>query len=269
VEKFPHLHTEQNRFFALSRHRNAAKSNAHFIAVSNQTKKDFIEIYGVDPQRISVVHHGVAIEQIDSVNEDMREKCLRKFGLSNERFVLFVGTLEPRKNLVNLIRAFAGIRNSQTDLKLVIVGMKGWRYEEIFEQIDYCNLREKFLWLGYLDEADKYALMKACEFFVYPSLYEGFGLPVLEAMACSKAIVTSENSAMSEFSKGAAIFVDPKKTDQLGGAMLELLTNEELKKNMSTQAREIAEKMSWKKCALDVLDVYKRTFAELNSEKTP
>lgn len=255
IEKFPEMHTAQNRFFANKRHQRLAQSKSYFVAVSEHTKNDFIEYYQVESERIRVIHHGVApYFNPQNTNDQLLTK---KYNLYRPYF-LYLGTLEPRKNLIRLIKAFKEFKNDQQNqLELVIAGKKGWQWKEIFTTVEKLQLQNELKFLGYVAEQDKPALINGAEAFLYPSLYEGFGLPVLEAMACGKAVVTSKNSSLSEIAGDAAILVNPAKITELAAAMTTLIKQPDLKAALAAKAIIQAKKFSWQKSAAAHLAFYR------------
>lgn len=252
IEKFPELHLGENKFFSNLRHKRLAKSNAHLIAVSESTKQDFVDYYGVNPARISVVHHGVSPEYKPEINNT---EVKAKYGIEGEYF-LYLGTIEPRKNLVRVLEAFREFKkNSKSGLKLVLAGGLGWGYEEVLALAG--EMKQDVILTGYVDEKDKPALLCGAECLVYASLYEGFGLPVLEAMACGLPVITSQNSGMSEVAGDAAIFVNPETSMDIYEALVEISKNGNLAGKLSQKGIERAKCFSWEKCAEETKKVYK------------
>ena len=181
-----------------------------------------------------------------------------KYGLERP-FVLFVGTLEPRKNIPSLIRAFESLCQQLPDeqeLDLVLAGKKGWLFEDILKTIGTSPQRERIVYLDYVPDAELPALYRQSEFLVYPSLYEGYGFPVVEAMACGTPVITSNTSSMKEVADGAAILVDPADTDELAGAMLELVVKPSERETLTRLGLERAKRYSAAITAEAVLQLY-------------
>lgn len=249
------------------------KKAEKIIAVSGHTKKDIIEIFVVNPGKIEVIYEGVETEDPSPEKEtvcglenkicfdDMKEK----YGLEEE-YVLFLGTVEPRKNIVALVRAFAALaeRNKEIGEKyqLVLAGAKGWKYKDVFSEIEKAKKKigevNLIKYLGYIPAGDKVALIKHSSCFVFPSLYEGFGLPVLEALSLGVPTITSNVSSLPEVAGGAAITVDPRKTEDLSAALEKVLSDENLRASLSREGKKQAGKFSWEKCAGETLEVYKK-----------
>ncbi|MDD3102365.1 MAG: glycosyltransferase family 1 protein [Patescibacteria group bacterium] len=225
--------------------RNAKK----IITISESTKKDIIKYFPIAPENISVIYPAVADSFRFIDDRQKRKSVLDKFSLP-EKFILFVGTLEPRKNLVRLISAYHKLTDG---CPLVIVGKKGWDYQEIFDKIKELNLGEKVIFLNYVSNEDLPYLYNGAVCFVYPSLYEGFGLPILEAMACGTPTVTSNISSLPEAAGEAAILVDPCNIDDITRDLSKILTDENLRQDLREKGLKQAQKFSWQKTAQEVL----------------
>jgi len=223
------------------------------IADSYATKKDIIEYFGIREEKIRVVHLGVESRfcPIDNV-----ESFRLKSNLPS-KMILNVGTLEPRKNVVTLIKAFRKLREKGLkDYKLVIAGNKGWLYEEIFKEVAHSDLKKEILFLGVVKDEDLPLLYNCADIFVYPSLYEGFGLPPLEAMACGIPVITSNTSSLPEVIGDAGIMVDPTNINSLCESMYILLKDKELWNRMRNMGLERSKLFSWDKTAKKILTVY-------------
>jgi len=264
IEKFPELHLKENKFFASRRHEKIAKSGMPIIAVSEHTKDDFVEHYGIDPNLIKVIYHGKneiykPIKNLETIN-----KVLQTYEI-NKPYFLYIGTLEPRKNISRLIDAFYALK-SQENLPhmLVLAGQKGWHYESVFQRIDEYGLKDDVKYIGFVKEEEKPTLMNAAEAFVYPSLYEGFGLPVLEAMACGVPVISSQSSSIPEITgKDGAILVNPKNTEELSSAMLKIVKDRSFAEELAQRGLKRSKDFSWDKCAQETFDFYRN----INSQK--
>jgi len=226
----------------------------HVIAVSKATGHDLINLYHTPPEKISVLYHGVT-PKFKPVRDKSRLAAVRqKYGLGSSPFILSVGTIQPRKNHRRLIRAFGQLDHQYS---LVIAGEKGWLYQEIFKEVARLGLQNRVHFTGFVDDADLPALYSAATLFAYPSLYEGFGLPVLEAMACGTPVVTANQSSLPEVAGTAGLMVDPKKTDAIASAMAQVLTNPDLHKKLSDAGQIQATKFTWAAMAQNLLELYK------------
>jgi glycosyltransferase involved in cell wall biosynthesis len=176
----------------------------HILADSHATQRDLTRLLGVPAERISVIYPGVD-EQFCPLPASASAPVRRRLGLP-DTFLLFVGTLEPRKNLVRLLEALHRLPNAPP---LVLAGRRGWLYDEVFAAVERLHLHERVCWLDFVEDTDLPALYNLAEAFIYPSLYEGFGLPVAEALACGTPVVTSRLASLPEVAGDAAILVDP------------------------------------------------------------
>lgn len=224
------------------------------ITDSNSTKKDLINYFKIPEGKIRVILLA-ADEKFKPLNNKEIREAKQKYSL-NFPFILYVGTLEPRKNIPSLIKAFYKLKKKNLQYKLVIAGKKGWKYKEIFETIDKLNLQNDVVFTGYVSDEGLPALYNAADLFVYPSIYEGFGLPPLEAMACGTPVITSNTSSLPEVVGDAGIMVDPYDVDGLADAMHEVLADGGLRANMIKKGLERAKMFSWEQCAKETLEVY-------------
>ncbi|MBM2849170.1 MAG: hypothetical protein HW418_2112 [Anaerolineales bacterium] len=228
----------------------------HVLADSQATRADLVELYRTPAEKISVLYSGVH-ESFQPVTDLAAVRA--RYSLGDAPFVLAVGTLQPRKNYVRLIQAFAAISNLQprtSNLHLVIAGDKGWRYDAIFAEVEKLGLRDRVMFPGFVADADLPALYSAARVLAYPSIYEGFGLPMLEAMACGTPVVTSTASCMPEVAGDAALLVPPTDVDALAAALDRALTDEALRADLIARGRARARQFSWAKSAQQLLGIY-------------
>ena len=238
-------------YYRLSRAINL-NSYDKIIVNSETTKKDLIMHLGVPEDRILVTLLGrderfVPIDNI-SRNQIVREK----YGLP-ESYLLFAGTLEPRKNISRLLEAFARGKAREV-LKLVITGKKGWLYKEIFATVKRLNLEERVIFTGFVDDDDLPCVYSMARVFVYPSLYEGFGLPVLEAMACGAPVITSNVSSMREVAGEAAVLVDPVRVEALAQSIDEVALSDSTHGRLCQASLVRAKEFTWEKTARQTLE---------------
>lgn len=218
-----------------------------FIAASQNTKKDLIKYFDIDSEKIEVVYEGVT---------EKFKPCKQK----KHDFILAVSTLEPRKNFKRIIESYIHLKEKfNISEDLVIVGKKGWYFKDILRIPPRYEKHIDFR--GYVSEKDLIELYQSAKIFVYPSLYEGFGLPVLEAMACGCPVITSKVSSLPEVAGDAAILVNPNDVNALAEAMHEVLTNENLQERLAVMGLERAKKFSWKQCAAETIRVYEKAVA--------
>ncbi|VVB55591.1 D-inositol-3-phosphate glycosyltransferase [uncultured archaeon] len=230
------------------------------ITVSNNTKTDLIKCFSIPGDKIKVIYLAADKIYYRRTNDEIIP-IKKKYGL-NSKIILYIGTLEPRKNVVGLIKSFHILKNLGLEHKLVIVGRKGWGYIEIFECVKKLNLQKDVIFLGYVPTEDLPAMYSMSDLFVYPSFYEGFGLPPLEAMACGCPVIASNTSSLPEVVGDAGIMIDPYNIDELSEAMYSVLINEMDRKDMIKKGLERAEMFSWKKTAEETLEVYEEVFNE-------
>jgi glycosyltransferase involved in cell wall biosynthesis len=219
-------------------------------------------LFGIPPEKVEVVYLGIC-ENFRPLPEGEVEAFRKKRGLP-ERFILFVGTIEPRKNLTRLIEAFSLLSPLSplpfpfSPLPLVIVGAKGWLYEEVFAKVEELGLEREVIFPGYIPWGELPLWYNAATIFVYPSLYEGFGLPPLEAMACGTPVIASNASSLPEVVGDAGILVSPGDVDGLAEAMKLLLSDETLREDLSRRGLRRAKGFSWEKTAEKTVQVYLR-----------
>jgi glycosyltransferase involved in cell wall biosynthesis len=232
-----------------------AKHATHIIAVSDATKKDLVKQFKVSPKRITVVHEAVNSDIYYPRKKAEVENVKKEFGLKKP-YLLFVGTIQPRKNLIKLIEAFSKLKNKNLDL--VISGKPGWLFEEIYAAPKKFGVENQVKFLGYVPEEKIPALYSGAEIFVYPSLYEGFGLPILEAMACGCPVLTSNTTSMPEVSGGNALLVNPKKTEEITFGIKQLLKNPIKRQVMAQKGLEWVKNFSWEKTAAETIAVFEK-----------
>ncbi len=230
------------------------KNTDQIITISDHSKNDIARIFLIPKDRITITYLGV--DEKFKVIEDKKslDRIIKKYNLP-KKFILFVGTIEPRKNLPVLVKAFNKIKNSR-NLKLVIAGEKGWKYEDLFKTIDKLKLENKIIFTGFVDEDDLPLLYNLAEVFVYPSSYEGFGLPVLEAMGSGCPVITSKVSSLPEICGGAAILVNLNNKEELVDSIKNVIINKQFRSNLRKKSLEQAKRFSWKNCARETLRIY-------------
>jgi glycosyltransferase involved in cell wall biosynthesis len=228
------------------------KRTEKIITGSESTKSDIIRFLNVAGEKIEVTRFGLE-EKFHPVDNEELIPIREKYHLP-ERFILFVGTIEPRKNILNLVHAFHRLGR---DAGLVIAGRKGWLFKEIFKEVRWLNLGERIIFLDYVPETDLPLLYNAASVFVYPSLYEGFGFPPLEAMACGVPVITSDKSSLPEIVGDAGILINPEDTGEIREAIISVLDDGSLRRKMVRKGLKRAKQFSWKKCAEETLKLYR------------
>jgi glycosyltransferase involved in cell wall biosynthesis len=216
------------------------------IAVSENTRQDAIRLLGVSPEKITTIHSGIASEYFDAMPEPR-----------GRPYVLFVGTIEPRKNLDTLLDAWKMIRaETRREFDLVVAGPKGWGPSATFARV-----QAEATYLGYMPEARMPGLFAGATVFVYPSFYEGFGFPVVQALAARVPVVTSNTSCLPEVARDGAVLVDPKSPDELATAIQRLLESPSDRAKLAGYGRASAERFRWEKCAEQSLAFFRRVIS--------
>jgi len=227
------------------------------ISVSENTKEDLVRLLGVDPKRIMVVYEA-APPGFHAISDADRLNWVRhRYGLEDP-FVYHVGNIEPRKNLVRLVKAFMLMRQrTKRRVKLVITGQKGWLTNMLFRELDGMQLGEEVVFTGYVPRHELPLLMNAAEAFVFPSLYEGFGLPALEAMSCGTPLVTSNISSLPEIVDQAAVMVDPLEVESIAQGLERVLEDEDLRARLVRDGLARSRRFSWERAARETLEAYR------------
>jgi glycosyltransferase involved in cell wall biosynthesis len=252
---FPQLHILPKRFFFRLFTRLSARRAAALAAVSEGTRQDAIRLLGVPPEKIFTTRLGVPPEFHPVSDPVSLEAARRRYGLP-ARFILFVGLLEPRKNLPMLLRAFAGIAGRLPDTRLVVVGRKGWMVDQALRLVNGLGLDGRVHFTGYVPREDLPLIFNLAEVFVYPSLYEGFGLPVLEALACGTPAITTDVSSMPEIVGEAGVLVPPGDEPRLAQALLDLLDDPGRRRTLSEAGPLRAAAFTWERTAAETVAIY-------------
>jgi len=259
-----------------------AKRADKILADSFSTKEDLINVYNIDPRKIEVVYLGIkhSFKPIDRQNSRFKQ-VVREYGLP-DNFILYFGTIEPRKNLISLIKAFELLKrkslgsspetiwkgfegvvkekkkNKFEDLKLVIAGSRGWIYKQIFEKAEHSPFKKEIIFTGFIKDEHKPYLYNLAKAFIYPSFFEGFGFPPLEAMACGIPAIVSNSSSLPEVVGKGAIMVDPYKIEELSYAIEKVLQDEQLRGDLISKGLAQAKKFDWDNTAKQVLNVARK-----------
>jgi anaerobic magnesium-protoporphyrin IX monomethyl ester cyclase len=243
----------------------AARRADAIITPSESAKRDIVRLYQLDPARVHVVYEAAAPSFTRVRDAAALERVRQRYGLG-ERIILYVGTIEPRKNLPTLIDAFAARRRSgELSHQLVCVGPYGWLSRGIKDQIKRSQVADAITFTGYVPFDDLPALYSLAEMFVYPSMYEGFGLPVVEAMACGVPVITGRTAALSEIGGGAITEIDRIEPGMLGRALVALAGSRERREDLSGRGLVRAESFSWERAARESLEIYRETARQRTS----
>ncbi|MCK4592119.1 glycosyltransferase family 4 protein [Candidatus Parcubacteria bacterium] len=246
---YPESYSLKEKFFLELNTLISVKWSSKIIVPSESTKKDLIRFYGVESDKVKVVYHGTRI-----MNQESRIK-----NQENHKFnILFIGRLEKRKNLVNLIKAFELFKKRYTlhvaRYTLILAGKEGFGFEEIKKAIQESPFSKDIILKNYVTEKEKDELYKKADLSILPSFYEGFGLPVLEAMSYGVPVICSNTSSLPEIAGDAALLVDPNNIEEIAEAINRIFSDDNLKKEMDRKGFENVKRFSWKKCVKETLD---------------
>ncbi len=253
---YPQMHTPAARWYLDWSTRFNARVARRIIADSQATRDDLIHFYHTPADKI-VVAYPAGVEDYAPVVDPQTLDRIRERYHTGRDYFLYVGTLQPRKNLETLIRAFSRLvaqGSLPTSVKLVLVGKRGWYYESLAELVRATALEERIVFTGYAPAKDLPALLSGAIAYVLPSWYEGFGLPVLEAMACQTPVICSNVSSLPEVAGDAALLFDPHSIEELAGMMRRLYKDEALRRELVRRGSGQVSRFSWRQCARQVLD---------------
>jgi len=273
--KFPELISPEKPYLLKTIVSNILKQTKKVIAVSKSTAKDLQEIFDLDVEKIETIYHGIDKRFFKKRNLSEIKKVKKKYSIKKD-YLFFLGTLEPRKNIIRIIEAYERFRdrliqslsntknktkinqNIFSKYQLVLAGAEGHDFKKIKKKIVDSEYRNDIILPGYVEADDLGALFSGASLFVFPSLYEGFGLPILEAMAKGIPIISSNTSSIPEVTQNAAILVDPYNVAQIAQAIYLLLGDKTLQKKLITKGRTRVKSFTWEKCAKKTLGVYKQ-----------
>jgi len=258
--KYPELYSPviQNRAKRINKALKANFDRLNLIVSSNALKKDAITLLGVPENKITVIHEGIDERIRNCKDENKIDEIKKKYNLS-DHFLLYMGTIEPVKNLPRLIEAFKKAKDkSSSACQLVIAGKDGWMAEEIRSMTIDLGIEKDVIFTGYIPPEDMASLFQASCAFVFVPLYEGFGSPVVEAMACCLPIIASDVDSLKEIADGVADFVNPYDADGIADKILKFSMNRYNIKDQEERSCSRAKDFSWEKCARETLEVYKR-----------
>ena len=237
----------------------SVKKAKKIITVSENTKKDLIKLFKVPEYKIIPIYPGVKVKgnylpaEIEAVK--------KKYDIKKD-FVLFLGTIEPRKNIINLIKAFSNyVFESEKELNLIIAGIRGWKYKKIFLELEDLNKRftnSQIKYIGPVSNRERNILIGCCQVFVFPSQYEGFGFPVLEAMALDAPVVTGNNSSLKEICQDSALLVDTSEVNEIRKGIKQVLESPEERNELIAKGRQKVKQFTWEKTVYKLLEVIKK-----------
>ncbi len=264
--RYPHSFNSANRIYLRWAVGHAVQHASRVIAISESTKRDLVSMFGIPADRVNVVYCGFDKGFSEPRPRVEIESWRARRGLAAP-FILYVGTIEPRKNIARLLRAFAQAkRAARLPHRLVLVGARGWKYSEIDRIVAEEQLTDSVVFTGYVAQEELPYWYRAADLLVYPSLYEGFGLPPLEAMASGLPVVSSNASSLPEVVGDAALVIDPEDEEALADAIVCGVTDHTVREEMVARGLKQASKFSWVRTARETVQVYAAVFAERRME---
>jgi glycosyltransferase involved in cell wall biosynthesis len=249
------LHPLKSQLFVRSIIPAVAHRAAAIITVSQHAKCEIVAGLHVPPEKVHVIYEAAASQYRVIADAAELDRVRQRYKLTRP-FVLYVGTIEPRKNLTRLVAAFAQARRQCADLELVLVGQLGWKYSSLLKAIEDLNLGQTVRRLGYVPNDDLPALYNLARVLAFPSLYEGFGLPVVEAMACGTPVLTSNGSSLAEIAANASYLIDPLAVDDIAHGLVCLATDDDLRARLRAAGLARSAQFSWQRAAEETVHVY-------------
>jgi len=260
--RFPNVLPRAKRIYHRTFTLRSLRHATRIIAASESTARDAVELANIPAERIQTVHPCIDARFSRVIQEEEIEAFRQKQGLA-DGFILYLGTLEPRKNIPTILEAYAHLRKTHAiQEKLVLAGGKGWFYDAIFEKVQTLNLASEVIFPGFVADAEQALWYSAASAFIYPSLYEGFGLPVAEALACGTPVVTSNVSSMPEAGAGIALVVDPKNVEAMANALYQALVDQNYRQRCRTLAPAVAQQFSAQAMVAQTIGVYEQAYEQ-------
>lgn len=252
-EIYPEFFTAKRRLWhTLIGPKKISRQADEIIAISDNTKNDIIKIYGVEEDKIKVLHNGINEMYFKEVSSAVKDKVQEKYNLPKE-YIFYLGNLEPRKNIESLLLAFEKIKNQ--NIQLVIAGSQAWKYNKIYKIWQKSPAKDRIKFLGYVDSDDKPALYSLAKLFVYPSIYEGFGLPPIESMACGTPVVSSFTSSLVESVGNAGLLIDPNNYNDLAKTIDKFLSDSILEQELIKRGLAHSRNFDWDKASREILNI--------------
>ena len=255
LELLPHCHTWRKRMLTRYLTPSIGRNARLVLTPSESAKRDVVRLFGLDDGRVRAIPHAADPQFHPRRDTDSLRRIESRYGV-REPYVLYVGTLEPRKNLTRAVAAFSRIAHRFPDHRFYLAGELGWKPRELLETLASVPHRERIVRLGYVAEEDLAALYSNADLFVYPSLYEGFGFPVVEAMACGTPVLTSSTSSLAEIAEGAAMLCEPTDVQMLAESMERALESPDTRRELRTAGLHRARSFSWERTTRETLAAY-------------
>lgn len=261
LEKFPSFGRKTfGSGFSSWKTRRRAISADHIIAVSQSAMEDIVNIFQVPRDKVSAIYNGVDNFFFADRNHELFFKIKEKIGIKKDRFILFTGTVEPRKNVATLLKAYSKNRDLRNGYSLVLTGGRGWKNENIKRLMRDQGIDNEVTIAGYVSKEELRVLYSFASCFVFPSIYEGFGIPLLEAMACGAPVVCSNSSSIPEVVGNAAILVDPYDVKGFSVSIKDVVENNDLRKMMIQKGLERVKHFSWERASKETLQIYEKIY---------
>ncbi len=251
---YPQLFNKDDLYQLVNWSKYSIEKSKHIFAISNSTKDDIIKHYKIYPSKISVTYMGYDQKTFKPQSKSNIDKTKTKYKIKGD-YIVFVGTLQPRKNIERLIKAFSQVHTVVDNLSLIIVGKKGWLYDSIFQKVNNLNLTSKVIFTDFVPQEDLPPIISGSKLYVLPSLYEGFGIPVIEAQACGVPVVVSNTSSLPEVVGDSGVLVDPQSVDSITSGITKVLSSEGLSKDLVSKGFINIKRFSWQKCAQETLKI--------------
>lgn len=257
----PELTRSKLRKFKNYAFKKAILSATHIITISEYSKSDIIKYLGIKGSKISVVPLGVDKKYFQRVDNKKKEKVLEKYNIK-KNFFIFIGTLQPRKNILRIIEAFEQLpQHVKNNNELIIIGQNGWKAEDIIDKLKEMQRLGYGKWLNYIPQDDLLSILQSAKALVYPSLYEGFGLPVIEAFASHCPVICSNTTSLPEVAGDAAILVNPLSVEEISSAICLLAEDEDKREKLIAKGLEQVKKFTWEKSVNEHLKVFKEVLS--------
>ncbi|MGZ4732307.1 MAG: glycosyltransferase family 4 protein [Terriglobales bacterium] len=256
-ERVPQFFPARQRVWSKVLVRESARRADHIITVSEYSKRDLVETYGVSPEKITVTYEGAGDEFVPLDRKKAKEDLACRYGINGD-FILYLGRLQARKNLARLVESYARVRKSGLRHKLVLAGKQDSLFQPVLSRIQELKLEDDIFLPGYVPDEDVPIFFNAAEVFVYPSFYEGFGLPVIEAMACGTPVVTSRGTSLEEVAGAGALLVDPMDEASIAEALTRVLSETGLRHQLGQAGLARSRQFNFKNAAEQTIGVYER-----------
>jgi glycosyltransferase involved in cell wall biosynthesis len=261
-EHLPQTFKRRSRMQLRMTVRRSARNAAQIIALSEHARMDLINTYHLIPEKVNVVPLAAPAAFAPVRDDNELQRVRQTYGIDGD-YILSVGSIQPRKNLRRLIEAYSVLRHAQPECKLpqlVLVGKNAWLYDETLRALKYTDVGASILLTGYVPESDLPALYSGALCFIYPSYYEGFGLPPLEAMKCGAPVIVGNRTSLPEVVGDAALMIDPFDVNAIAGAIQKMITDSEFRSELRVKGLERAKEFDWKETARQTLAVYRKAF---------